>query len=72
MTTAATEVKPQPYLIDCSVRNDPVTARTLVVKPVESSGYSGLAWHEAWRAQLLAVSGATRSLSQRFSLARSC
>ena len=52
--TAATEVKPQPYLIDCTVRNDPVTARTLVVKPVESSGYSGLAWREAWRAQVLA------------------
>ena len=52
--TAATEVKPQPYLIDCSVRNDRVTPRTLVVKPVESSGYAGLAWREAWRAQLLA------------------
>ncbi len=52
--TAASEVKPQPYLIDCSVRNDPVTAGTLVVKPVESSGYAGLAWREAWRAQLLA------------------
>ena len=52
---AATETVPRPYLIDCSVRNDPVAARTLLVKPVEpSGGHVGLAWREAWRAQVLA------------------
>ena len=55
MTTAATEVKPQPFLIDCTVRNDPVEPRTLLVKPVEpSGGRVGHAWREAWRAQVLA------------------
>ena len=59
MTLSATEVKPQPYLIDCTVRNDPVEPRTLLVKPVEpGSGTrglrTGLAWREAWRAQVLA------------------
>ena len=55
MSPSATEVKPQPYLIDCSVRNDPVAARTLLVKPVEPvSGHAGQAWRQAWRAQVLA------------------
>ncbi len=48
------QVKPHPYLIDCSVRNDPVAARTLLVKPAPSSGYAGHVWREAWRAQVLA------------------
>ncbi len=55
MSPSATEVKPQPYLIDCWVRNDPVAARTLLVKPVEPvSGHAGQAWRQAWRAQVLA------------------
>ena len=63
MTAAASEVVPQPHLIDCAV-TIVSASRTLIVQPAATGEYGGLAFREAWQALLSAEqSGWRDSLS---------